>query len=272
MSGNSPRSYGADYAYESIDARDFWPALSVWLLFALWLLFLFSAGCARPLARALPLVRVEVRDSRVEERATVERAVAGTVVVRVLAAGGTATSGSGAVVTLAGHLYKVLTAQHVIGHGAGEMITIEGADGSTGLAIIEREDEQNDLALLSVVGSYAGPVLRLAPTPPAPYARVFLIGAPENEAGHVGDGRWAGKLDDARAITGGFLWPGMSGGPAVDTSGDIVGVNEKVTISRASPNTLIPQMAYVVDWADVRAFLTIAGIVQANAGVANERP
>lgn len=142
--------------------------------------------------------------------------------------------GSGFVVTPDGHL---MTNYHVVSDHAldpaGHRLVYVTQDGRQGALDLLAVDVVHDLALLKPVqsGALAGraPVaMRAASEPLARGARIFSLGNPLDVGFAVNEGAFNGLVDRSYLpilFFGGSLSPGMSGGPAVDERGRLVGVN-----------------------------------------------
>jgi len=150
----------------------------------------------------------------------------------------------------------VLTAAHVVGHGPKPSLMIAFPDGKQFAATVQKIDNDADLALLAFDGHAQVMPLSLSAESPALMSPVWNFGAPGCMPGYVSAGLWGAydPSDATRSLSGGFLWPGMSGGPVVDASGDLVGVNDAVIVE-PSTQTRIPQMGVLVDWRAIKAFL-----------------
>lgn len=151
---------------------------------------------------------------------------------------------------------RILTAAHVVAHGTDEDRTIEiiFGDGKVFAGKVARMDRALDLALVDFGGHVMVEPASVAASEPALLSAVWNFGAPECRPGFVSEGRWMGIDDDhTRIVSGGFVWPGMSGGPVVDASGAIVGINHGVYAD--DEHTIIQQMGYVTDYADVARFM-----------------
>jgi serine protease Do len=139
--------------------------------------------------------------------------------------------GAGVVWRLGGY---IITNHHVVGHGA---VRVGLADGQEHPARLVAQDQELDLALLVIPG------LSL---PPAPIAEerglqvgqlVLAVGHPWGQRGALsagiisglGSARTAGRRGQVPVIrTDAGLAPGNSGGPLVNASGGVVGINTLV--------------------------------------------
>lgn len=241
-----------------------------------WIIGAMFGGCGGPLVRPAPLVRY------VDEADAVRVALAdvwyATALVKVTADPEEYTArGSGVVVSVGEAGAFLLTADHVVApDDAAKRIAvwITFPDGKMFLGQVWREDYRHDLAIVEVFGHVGASPIRMAEAAPRLMSRVWSFGAVDADVGQVGAARW-GKLRPARGypstlreVTGGFIWPGMSGGPVVDERGGLVGVIDAAHITDAldegeddnDPMVLVPQMGAAVDWTDVAEFLRDAGM------------
>ncbi|RYX96424.1 MAG: serine protease [Comamonadaceae bacterium] len=107
-------------------------------------------------------------------------------------------------------------------------------------------DVRNDLALLRVKAPPAGqPVLAFRPKdePLARGERIYSLGNPLDIGFAVTEGTFNGLVTRSfypRIFFGGALNPGMSGGPALDESGRVVGVNVSKRLDGDLVSFLIP--------------------------------
>ena len=165
--------------------------------------------------------------------------------------------GSGFLVDDAGHL---ITNYHVVSQFALQpsryrlvYVTVDGQQGALQLLAF---DVVHDLALLkpvdpaSLAGRGAVP-LRPAGDTLARGARIFALGNPLDVGFAVAEGSYNGPVERSFLQTlffGGSLSPGMSGGPALDEQGRLIGVN--VAARRDGE-----QVSFLVPAAPVRALL-----------------
>lgn len=110
-------------------------------------------------------------------------------------------------------------------------------------------DIVHDLALFRVPGAKAKP-LRLSKEPPPKGRRLYALGNPHDLGMTLVEGSFSGLLDESlveRVHFTGSVNPGMSGGPVLDASGEVVG------ISVASSGE---QVGFLVPAAHARALLS----------------
>ncbi len=215
---------------------------------------LLVVSCAHPIARPLPLERI-INDPDSVQAAMVSTYLA-TVSIRTPDGG----TGSGSLISEG----LILTAAHVVWCHNGEVCPtarVTFSNGGEFTTIVVRADRSRDLALLGLSVGVGIRPLALASASPDLFTRVWSFGSPYDEAGHVGAGYWSCMRDtpnrSLRVITGGFTWPGMSGGPVVNSRGALVGVVKSVFRWPLTKDVSIPiaHMGLAVDWDDVRHFL-----------------
>jgi S1-C subfamily serine protease len=243
--------------------------VGVFVIIAILIAFALLHGCARTVVRERVTSSTVYVDEAELIRDGLAKALRATALVKVETIKGSGNGiGSAVLVVGAGPPSVYLTAAHVIesdepGDYLSEVL-VQRPGGEPLLAMVRFEDRLHDLALLETWERADVDAVRLAPAPPRIMDRVWTMGAPNGIVGQVGAGRW-GVLRhsdlgrDIRNVTGGFLWPGMSGGPTVDDRGRLVGVNDTVYGS-GEDNTIVPQIGGVVDWRDVRDFLEREGV------------
>ncbi len=161
-------------------------------------------------------------------------------IVDVLATNATSgAAGTGIVLTSSG---EVLTNYHVI-TGATQITATDIATGRTYPATVVGYDATDDVAVLQLAGAYDLPTADLDTTEPSVGTTVVAVGNAEgaggapkwvsgtvtndnrevvatNEAGQVRRSRLSGMLQDTAGIV-----PGYSGGPLVNTAGEVVGID-----------------------------------------------
>lgn len=125
----------------------------------------------------------------------------------------------------------------------GVYVPIDGKEGEVELLAF---DVRNDLALLRVKGASGDmPVLafRDADKPLARGERIYSLGNPLDIGFAVTEGTYNGLVQRSfypRIFFGGALNPGMSGGPALDDAGRVVGVNVSKRLDGDLLSFLIP--------------------------------
>lgn len=125
----------------------------------------------------------------------------------------------------------------------GVYVTIDGQEGEIELLAF---DVQHDLAVLRAKTLAApAPVLEFRPTAEAlaQGERIFSLGNPLDIGFAVTEGTYNGLVRRSfypRIFFGGTLNPGMSGGPAVDDAGRVLGVNVAKRLDGEQVSFLIP--------------------------------
>jgi len=188
-------------------------------------------------------------------RAEVMRRVAKSMVVIHASSSEEESLGSGTVIGTMGGFSFVLTCHHVIAD-ATSIAVIAAAQAKPLTGYLEVDEPERDLALLAVKATLVP--LPVATTPPALYDTVYVLGAPDGQDGSASEGmvtRLSYAIDDGEhdeqrfyRITNAFMMPGISGGTATNTNGELIGVPV-----RAPKNTT--QQGLLVAWPDVVPFV-----------------
>ena len=100
-------------------------------------------------------------------------------------------------------------------------------DGKTGLIAVLAVDVRHDLAVVRAM-DYAPAPLKLAPVTPIKGERAYSIGFPLDVGLTITEGVSNGRVEDSfdpRIHYSGAINGGMSGGPALNAAGDVIGVN-----------------------------------------------
>lgn len=135
-------------------------------------------------------------------------------------------TGSGSIIRSDG---LILTANHVVQGARGwGSIQIKTASGETFTGQVLAQDRYNDLALVQVRSSRPLPTVPLASTLGLrPGQQVFAIGSPFGRSGTMTQGVFTGNTHWGDLTTNpGLLKPGNSGGPLLNTRGELVGINK----------------------------------------------
>jgi serine protease Do len=101
------------------------------------------------------------------------------------------------------------------------------ADGQTGAITVLAIDVRHDLALVRA-SDYTPAPLRLQPEPASKGDRAYSVGFPLDVGLTITEGISNGKVDgsfDPRIHYSGAINAGMSGGPALNAAGEVIGVN-----------------------------------------------
>ena len=149
----------------------------------------------------------------------------------------------------------LITNYHVISQLALEperhravLVSVDGKEAPVNLLAV---DVLHDLALLRVSStegstppaSYGALPLRPAGNPLAGGERIFSLGNPLDVGFAITEGTYNGLVQRSfypRIFFGGTLNPGMSGGPAIDTQGRVVGVNVAKRLGAEQVSFLVP--------------------------------
>lgn len=157
--------------------------------------------------------------------------------------------GSGAIISRDG---LILTCAHLFGRPG--KVFVKTASGQTYLARLVRVDHKVDLAVLKIDAPEALPYFRLGGNPYIGQP-VAAFGSPLNIQGTVSFG-YVENLDggpEKFTIQGCPTNPGNSGGPLVDYSGRLVGVN--VAVLLLNPFQIAQGLSLAVNMETIRAFV-----------------
>ena len=180
-------------------------------------------------------------------------------------------TGTGFFITQQGH---ILTNAHVVENCTSVVIQQQGAGAST--VPIVAVDKQNDLALLRTETHPTAIAALRGNRPVRPGESVVAYGFPLN--GLVSSGgvlttgtvsALAGVRDDTRYFQiSAPLQPGNSGGPLLDTTGTVIGVNSASLGNRAARaiGTIPQNVNFAIKSDVVRAFLSTQGIAPETGG------
>lgn len=139
----------------------------------------------------------------------------------------TATStGSGSIITPEG---LVITNEHVIRDAKNGNVRIINTEGKTYNAQVLTIDRKNDLALVRILASDRFPTLPFAEQNNILVGqKVFAIGSPFGLSGTLTTGILSRVAQDGDLQTDARLNPGNSGGPLLNSRGEIIGVNKAI--------------------------------------------
>ena len=115
-------------------------------------------------------------------------------------------------------------------------------EGKTGAIAVLAIDVLHDLALVRAAGFDAAP-LALAANTPAKGARAYSIGFPLDVGLTITEGVSNGKVEDSfesRIHYSGAINGGMSGGPALNSAGEVIGINVSGYRDEQSVSFLVP--------------------------------
>jgi serine protease Do len=205
-------------------------SLRAWGGAALLLGALFCNGAAHAQAGKAP--RNDVMSSNVSEsaRSVLDRARPSIVQIKGFFGSNTAQAfhGTGFAVAPGGILltnYHVV-AEHVL-YPEKYRLEFRTPEGSTGAVSVLAVDVRHDLAVVRAKG-FDAPPLALDTTVPAKGVRAYSIGFPLDVGLTITEGVSNGRVEDSfeqRIHYSGAINGGMSGGPAFNASGQVIGIN-----------------------------------------------
>jgi len=142
--------------------------------------------------------------------------------------------------------YFVITNNHVVGQSKNEQITIQVADGRVFRPTAVHADPESDLAIMTIDSPQALPTATLGNSDNARVGRwVLAVGSPFGLSQSVSHGiisaRDRGQVALGNTIrikeflqTDAAINPGSSGGPLLDLSGEIIGINTAIASHNGS--------------------------------------
>lgn len=195
-----------------------------------------------------PVAAAPIAAASSEAQRIFERARDGLLQVRILAlpSRAQASTGSGFIVGADG---LVVTNYHVVSQAVAEKgpyaIEWVGVDGGSGPLTVIAIDARHDLALLRREAGAPLPTLELADGARSPErgARIFSLGKPLDLGFVVTEGLHNGVVERdlyGHLLFSGALNSGMSGGPALDAQGKVVGVNVARRLDGQLVSFLVP--------------------------------
>lgn len=135
-------------------------------------------------------------------------------------------SGSGSIVSPEG---LILTNEHVIRAARGGQVSVNTTTGKPYTGQVIAVDRRNDLALVRLNTKDRFPTVRLAnPKNIQVGQRVFAIGSPFGLSGTLTTGILSRISPDGDLQTDAALNPGNSGGPLLNSRGELIGVNKAI--------------------------------------------
>lgn len=139
-------------------------------------------------------------------------------------------SGSGSIIAAEG---LVLTNEHVVRGSSGSRVEVKTANGRSYTGQVIATDKKNDLALVRLNGNDRLPIIPLAnPNSIRVGQQVYAIGSPFGLSGTLTTGILS-RIDesDGDLQTDAALNPGSSGGPLLNSLGQLIGVNKSIISS-----------------------------------------
>lgn len=195
-----------------------------------WLLYT-AAACAIAAPSALtsttPVLSAPPQFNR-EEQANIDiYRLASPSVVTIEAGSGT---GSGSIVSEDG---LVLTNEHVVRSSRRGRVTVTTAEKKRYPGYVIATNRQHDLALVRLQTSDRFPSLKLADRDGIQVGQqVYAIGSPFGLSGTLTTGILSRIGDDGNLQTDATLNPGNSGGPLLNSRGELIGVNKAILVGR----------------------------------------
>ncbi|MEX0269777.1 S1C family serine protease [Leptolyngbyaceae cyanobacterium UHCC 1019] len=172
--------------------------------------------------------------------------------------------GSGSVVSPNG---LVITNNHVVNGAMGSRVSARTFDGQSYVGQVIAIDRRSDLALIQLQTGSQLPTVPLATSTPRSGEPVLAIGSPYGRPGVLTTGTFSSTRSNGDLQSRVVLHPGNSGGPLLNASGEMVGVNKAILESAQGSNTGI-SIATSVQTA--RSF--IAQNSAGSAGIASRAP
>ncbi len=147
----------------------------------------------------------------------------------------TTSTGSGSIISAEG---LVITNEHVIHDAKNGNVRVINTDGKTYNGQVLTIDRKNDLALVRILSSDRFPALSFADRDNILVGqKVFAIGSPFGLSGTLTTGILSRIAKDGELQTDARLNPGNSGGPLLNSSGEIIGVNKAILSPDGRSNT-----------------------------------
>lgn len=144
-------------------------------------------------------------------------------------------SGSGSIVSPEG---LILTNEHVIRSARGGLVSVSTTAGKRYTGRVIAIDRRNDLALVRLDTTDRFPTVRLSSSEGIQVgARVFAIGSPFGLSGTLTTGILSRIAPDGDLQTDAALNPGNSGGPLLNSRGELIGVNKAILSPNGGGNT-----------------------------------
>jgi len=144
-------------------------------------------------------------------------------------------SGSGTIVSPDG---LILTNEHVVRSSRGGVVSVSTTAAKRYTGQVIATDRKNDLALVRLNTSDRFPTVRLANSGSIQVgARVFAIGSPFGLSGTLTTGILSRISPTGDLQTDAALNPGNSGGPLLNSRGELIGVNKAILSPGGGGNT-----------------------------------
>jgi S1-C subfamily serine protease len=170
----------------------------------------------------------------------------------------TTSTGSGSIINPEG---LVITNEHVIRDAKNGSVRVINNEGKTYNGQVLTIDRKNDLALVRIVSSDRFPSLPFADRENILVGqKVFAIGSPFGLSGTLTTGILSRVANDGDLQTDARLNPGNSGGPLLNSRGEIIGVNKAILSADGRSNSGI---GFATSATNAKEFITrSAAIIQ----------
>lgn len=132
-------------------------------------------------------------------------------------------TGAGALIDPSG---VIITNNHVV--QGNRRVQVQTADGRSYTGSVRALDRRNDLAIVEIQSNRALPYLRLATGPARVGQRVYAIGNPFGLDRTLTVGILSRIAPNGDLQTDAALNPGNSGGPLLNSDGEIIGINKAI--------------------------------------------
>ncbi len=161
--------------------------------------------------------------------------------------------GSGTVIAHLGVNSYILTCHHVTQSNKRVLVTYRTDKLHQVFGIVERSDEESDLALIRTVKRIPVPPLKIATVAPERYERLYGVAHPSGSDEVGFEGVFCSEDKEAGLFNyTGLAVPGMSGGTLTNDDCEIVGVIESV---HRSGHLLVWPVGHAVSLERVKKFL-----------------
>jgi S1-C subfamily serine protease len=177
----------------------------------------------------------------------------------------TTSTGSGSIIASEG---LIITNEHVIRDAKNGNVRIINTEGKTYNAQVLTIDRKNDLALVRILSSDRFPTLPFADQSNILVGqKVFAIGSPFGLSGTLTTGILSRVAKDGDLQTDARLNPGNSGGPLLNSRGEMIGVNKAILSPDGRSNSGI---GFATSAPIAKAFITRSvAITQTNNSTSN---
>ncbi len=176
--------------------------------------------------------------------------------------------GSGSVVSSNG---LVITNNHVVNGAVGSRVSARTFNGQSYSGQVIAIDRRSDLALIQLQTGSQLPTVPLATSTPQSGEAVLAIGSPYGRPGVLTTGTFSSVRSNGDLQSRVVLQPGNSGGPLLNASGEMVGVNKAILESAQGSNTGISIATSVQT---VRSFIAqnSSGNIASGSPIYNQTP